>query len=212
MNGEKIKILKSFNLFSDLTEKELETIADYVQKKEFPAKTLFISQDEEESNAVYFIYKGLVRVYRTTKEGREVNLSVVGEGEVIGEMGVIEELPRSATAETMQNMIVYVLTGKDFIDLLKKHPQISIALLKSLSKRLRNLTGRVEDVMSKNIEERTLGTLQSLSRFSLKKEILLSHEELATIVGATRARVTEVLDILEKIGKIKLEHRKITLL
>src|SRR3989338_8306221 len=103
MNGEKIKILKSFNLFSDLSDGELETIADYIQKKEFPAKTLFISQDEEGSNAVYFIYKGLVRVYRTTKEGREVNLSIVGEGETIGEMGVIEELPRSATAEAMQN-------------------------------------------------------------------------------------------------------------
>ena len=135
MNDEKIKILRSFNLFSDLAEKELKTITDYIHKKEFPARTLFISQDEE-PDVVYFIYKGLVGVYRTTKEGQEVNLSIIGEGEVIGEMGVIEELPRSATVEAMQNTIAYVLTGKNFIDLLKKHPQISITLLKSLSKNI----------------------------------------------------------------------------
>ncbi len=212
MNEEKIKILKSFDLFSDLTEEELKTIADYIQKKEFLAKTIFISQDEEVPDVVYFIYKGLARAYRTTEEGQEVNLSIIGEGEVIGEMGVIEELPRSATVEAMQNTIAYVLTGKNFVDLLKKHPQVSITLLKSLSKRLRKLTGRMEDIMSKNIEERTLGALRILSRFFPKKEILLSHEELATIVGATRARVTEVLDALRKTGKIKLQHRKIRLL
>lgn len=211
MNEEKIKILKSFNLFSDLTEKELKTIASYIQKKEFPAKTIFISQDEEEPEVVYFIYKGLARAYRITKEGQEVNLSIIEEGEVIGEMGVIEELPRSATVEAMKDTIAYVLTGKNFIDLLKKHPQISITLLKSLSKRLRKLTGRMEDMMSKNIEERTLEALRILSRFFPKKEILLSHEELATIVGATRARVTEVLDNLKNEEKIELHHRKIKL-
>lgn len=208
---EKIEKLKFFTLFKDLSDTELSSIAEFIHEQLIPAKKNFISQDTE-SNIVYFIYKGLVRAYRSTDDGLEVNLSVMGEGEIIGEMGILEELPRSANVETIQETIVFTLTKADFIQILKTYPKTSITLLKFLSKRLRNITDKVEGVMSKGIESRTIETLSILSKLFPKNEILLSHEELATIIGATRARVTEALDELESEGKIKLSHRKIKLL
>lgn len=208
---EKIKKLRFFSLFKDLSDTELSSIAKFIHEQSIPAKKNFIAQDTE-SNTVYFIYKGLVRAYRSTNEGQDVNLSVMGEGEIIGEMGILEELPRSANVETIQDTIVFTLTKADFINLLKTYPKTSITLLKFLSRRLRNITDKVEGVMSKSMEKRTVDALSILSKLFPKSEILLSHEELATIIGATRARVTEVLDMLESEGKIKLSHRKIKLL
>lgn len=211
IDQEKIKKLKSFSIFKDLSENELLSVSEIIHHKILPPKTILITQDST-PDEIYLVCKGLTRAFRYTDEGKEVNLSIIGEGEVIGEMGAIENLPRSASIETIQETEVFILTKEDFINLLKTHSAISIHLLKSLSKRLRNLTEKMEGVMAKNIENRTLEILQILSRFFPKKEILLSHEELATIVGATRARVTEVLDNLKSKGKIELHHRKIQLL
>lgn len=208
---EKVTKLKAFSIFNDLTESELLPISKFIHYKILPSKTIFISQDSK-PDVIYLLYRGLARAFRNTDEGKEINLSIIGEGEIIGEMGAIENLPRSASVETIKETEVFLLTKENFINLLKTHPVISIHLLKSLSKRLRNLTEKMEGVMAKSIEDRTLETLQILSRFFPKKEILLSHEELATIVGATRARVTEVLDNLKSKGKIELHHRKIQLL
>ncbi|MCL5113692.1 MAG: Crp/Fnr family transcriptional regulator [Patescibacteria group bacterium] len=208
---EKVKKLKAFGIFNELSEKELLSVSKFIHHKILPPKTIFISQDSK-PDVIYLLYKGLARAFRDTDEGKDISLSVIGQGEIIGEMGVIEDLPRSASVETIKETEVFLLTKENFINLLKTHPKASINLLKSLSKRLRNLTERVEGVVAKSMEDRTLEALQILSKFFLKKEILLSHEELATIVGATRARVTEVLDNLKNKGKIELHHRKIKLL
>ncbi len=211
IDQEKIKKLKSFSIFKDLSENELLSVSKIIHHKILLPKTILTIQDST-PDEIYLVFKGLTRAFRYTDEGKEINLSIIGEGEIIGEMGAIENLPRSASVETIQETEVFILAKADFINLLKSHSAISIHLLKSLSKRLRSLTEKMEGVMAKNIEDRTLQTLQILSRFFPKKEILLSHEELATIVGATRARVTEVLDSLKSEGKIELHHRKIQLL
>lgn len=211
INSTKSEKLKNFNLFQDLSDRELELVSNYFHEKEILPKTLFMAQGSDSEN-VYFIYKGLVRAYKSTQDGQEIGLSVLGPGEIIGEMGILENLPRSANVQTLQKTEVLILTKNDFIELLKSYPKTSITLLKFLSKRVRNVTDKIEGVMSKNIEERTLEALRILSKLFPNNEILLSHEELAIIVGATRARITEALDVLKNKEKLELHHRKIKLL
>jgi len=208
---DKIPRLKSFSIFKDLSDRELLSVSEFIHYKLLPPKTIFIFQDDQ-SDSIYFIIRGLTRAFRDTPQGQEVNLSLLGEGETIGEMGIIEELPRSATVETIKETEVFILTKANFINLLKRHPEISINLLVLLSRRLRNFTRRVENIMSKKMEERTLESLKILSQFFKEGEILFSHEELAVIIGATRARVTEVLNNLREEGRIELHHRRIKLL
>ncbi len=210
-NQQKIKILKTFELFSDLTTTQLEVIANSVKEKEIETKTVFIEQDTE-TDLAYFIYEGGIRVYRITPDGDEINLSIGGAGEVVGEMALVDHGPRSANVETIQTTKALTLSDNEFKKILENHPEIAFSLLLIFSKRVRKLNEFVEEVVSQKLPQRTWHILEVLSKYFSDKEITLSQEELAQIIGATRARVTEILNDFEKENKIVLSHKKIKLL
>ncbi len=204
----KEEIIRSLPLFRNLPQNAVKIIAETVQEMKLSEKRVFIEQGNN-SDEIFFITKGSVRVYRLTEEGEEVTLAICGPGEILGEMAFLDEQPRSASVETMQPTDAFVLNRISFKQILLNHPDIALSLLKVLSARLRKTGEQMEDLFSKNLEERTWKALKTLSGYFPENEITLSHEELAEIIGATRARVTEVLDQLSSSGKISLSHRKI---
>ena len=204
---DKINILEDFDLFRELKDEEIKVIAHAVAEKEFAPQTVFIQQ-ETNPDVAYFIYEGGVKVYKVTEEGEEINLSICGPGEVVGEMALIDQGVRSANVETFEK----TLSGDDFKNIVSSHPQLAYRLLVILTNRIRKLGDLMEEVMSKKLPQRTWHLLEVLSKYFPDGEIALSQEELSHVVGATRARVTEILDDLEKQGKLKLAHKKIKLL
>lgn len=208
---EKIKILKSFDLFRDLSHEQIKIIADAVHEKEFEPKTIFIEQATE-ADVAYFIYEGGVRVYRITPEGDEVNLSIGGAGEIIGEMALLDHGPRSANVETIQKTKALTLTQNKFKNILETHPQIAFSLLLILASKIRKTGEIIEEMLSQKLPQRTWHVLELLSKYFPEGEITLSQEELSQIIGATRARVTETLNLLEQEGKIELHHKKIKII
>lgn len=208
---DKINILKDLDLFRELKDEEIKVIAHAVVEKEFAPRTVFIQQ-ETNPDVAYFIYEGGVKVYRVTEEGEEINLSICGSGEVVGEMALIDQGVRSANVETFEKTKALTLSGDDFKNIVSSHPQLAYRLLIILINRVRKLSDLMEEVMSKKLPQRTWHLLEVLSKYFPDGEIALSQEELSHVIGATRARVTEILDELEKQGKLKLAHKKIKLL
>ena len=206
--SQKISAIKQSSLFKGLSDSELFIIAEKAVLREFPPHTLFIYQDEVK-DTVYFIAQGLARIYRLSEDGNEVNIGLCGPGDVVGEMAVIRSAPRSANVQSIQTITVLELSAHDFNLLLQRNPEIAVHLLQIFSQRLQNNNIYMEEVLSKNLKERTYDILQSLGKYFPNNDVVLSQEELAIIVGATRARVTEVLQFLEKERKIVLSHRKI---
>lgn len=206
--ANKIKAIQSSTLFKDLSENQIKLLAEMVYEQTIPSNTVFIEQGDI-PNAAYFIVEGGIKIYTITENGDMVTFSVLGPNEVVGEMSIIDEEPRSAYAETIKNSRVLILTKADFNKILKDYPLVTISLLRTLSKRLRETNQHIEDILSKNLAERTWKVLESLSKYFSNKNIKLSQEELANIIGATRARVTEVLNDLQKKGKITLSHKQI---
>lgn len=208
---EKIKILKRFDLFDKLTNRQLSVIAKSIKEKTFPAKTIFIEQ-ETQPDVAFFIYQGGAKVYRITPEGEEFNLSIVGPGEVVGEMALIDHDLRSANVETIQETKALFLSRASFQMVLENNPEIAFNLLLILSKRVRKLSEFVQELLSQKLPERTWHILELLSKYFPNGEITLSQEELAQIIGATRARVTEILNKLDRDNKISLSHKKIIII
>lgn len=208
---EKVKTLKTFDFFKDLSSHQINVIAKSTSEKEFEAKDVLMEQ-EEPADVAYFIYEGSVRVYKLTPEGNEVNLSICGNGEIVGEMALLNNSPRSAYVEAIQHTKVLVLSEEKFREILKTHPEIAYKLLLTLSQRVKKLNEFVEEIFTKKLPDRTWHILELLTKYFPNGEITLSQEELAQIVGATRARVTEILDLLEKNHKIALSHKKIKIL
>lgn len=206
--SEKIVKIKKIPFFGELGEEELKIIAQKIFVKKYLPQEILIYQNDT-SSGVYFILKGSARIYRITEDGEEINLGLCGENEIVGEMSLIDDFPRSANVEALQELETLILTGEDFKAIINNHPKIAVSLLKVLSKKIRQNNEHIEEVLSKNLIDRTFKMLQVLAQFYQNGDILLSQEELSSIIGATRSRVTEVLNILESEGKVNLSHKKI---
>lgn len=204
-------MIRSFTLFDGLPEEDIQALMHAATKRIIPAKTVFIEQGTFFETA-FLILDGSVNVYRIDENGDEIGICILGSGDIVGEMSLIDHEPRSAFVKTLTETTVLTLSQTDFANILQKHPTIAIHLLSSLSKRLRITNQHLEDMASKSLKTRTWNTLQTLQHYFHEREITLTHEELASIVGATRARITEILNSFEEEGKITLSHRNITLL
>lgn len=207
---EKTKIIKGFPLFQNLADSQVQTISEAVFEKEFLPGDILVDQGDR-SDGAYFIISGSVKVYRISLDGNPINIAILGSGEVVGEMSLVDEEPRSATVEAIQKTKTLVLTKSNLLRVLSQNTQTAMALLKTFSARVRAADDYIEEIFSKHLTERTLHLIQTLAKHFPNREITLSQEELAEILGATRARVTEALNSLASQGLVTLSHRKIHL-
>lgn len=205
---EKICLLAKFDLLSDLDNKSRMSITKYFQYKTIPKQTIFISERSIEDE-MYFIVTGLVRIYLLHENGKEMTVAMRIPGEIVGEMSLIDDEPRSANAETIQDSSVFVLTKKNFLILIQKHPSIGLKILKTLSLRLRENLRFQEMSAFQTLKDRTLLVLQSLSSYYSDTDICLSHEQLSALINATQPRVTEALHSLQENQKISISRKNI---
>lgn len=207
----KLEFLKTLPLFNNLSSQKLNSISLLFQEETINAGEIFI-QEGTIASKVYLIKKGSVRVFKNFENGEEITFNVVGQGELIGEMSIIDGEPRSASVQALQETTALTLNKESFIKILKENPDLALSLLKNMSQGIRMNDEHLEDMLIKNLYERTWKILNTLSGYFPNQTVTLSHEELATIVGATRARVTEVLDQLQNEQKVKISPRKIIVL
>jgi len=209
-NAKKQGYIKKLDLFKNLSENEIDKISYLARDIEYPKKHTFIFQ-EDDVDGVYILVEGSVKVFRTNENGKDINLSLKSRGDIIGEMAALEGDVRSASVETLEKSILLKFSKRDFDNLLKKYPSVAKNLLKILSKRLREAGSQYEETLSLPLKERVQKVLITLSGKVGSKEIVISHQDLASIVGATRPRVSEELGELEREKKIALLHKKIIL-
>ncbi len=207
---EKIQLIRSCLLFSELSEEDLVHIAAVAREKILPSKTVFIEEGTPGEEA-YIISKGLTKVYRMTEEGKEVQIALRAVGEIIGELSLLDDGLRSAHVATLQDTHVLVVSKKELQAVVHKHPSVALGVIRNLAKRIRENTSTMQSLSSVQLNQRMLSLLITLRGYFANQEITMSHEELAQLIGATRPRVTEALHTLAEQKKIVLSHKKITI-
>jgi len=125
-------------------------------------------QEGEKSNGMFLVRKGKLQVF-VIKGSKEVNLAVIGEGGMIGEMALFDQKPRSASVRAQEDSEVSHITNDDFENLLKQIPKWLVALMTTLSGRLRSTNERLQ-----NIEEKTARPYQGLLRILHVLELIWS--------------------------------------
>lgn len=208
---EKKEILTNHPFFFGLDEKTINFIAERVQDKIYPPHSIILKQGDL-SNAVYFTYSGILKVYLINEAGKQIPVKTSEEKDFMGDLGAFDGKPTHATIETIQETHVLILPKKDFIYALENFPKFSYNLLIAWAKKVRIINKQREISFSLELQDRTILTLKTLANHFPQREVTLTHEELAGIVGATRSRVTEVLHELEKQKMIKLSNHKISVL
>ncbi len=131
--------LANVPLFSSLDKKELQEIARSVQERKYSPGSIIIKQGDT-GVGLYIITKGRVHITQVSNPDRpEEDLGTAGVGEVLGEMALLDDLPRSATITAVDDVTALLLPVWEFRTAMRSHPDIAIKLLSVLSRRLRNI-------------------------------------------------------------------------
>jgi CRP/FNR family transcriptional regulator, cyclic AMP receptor protein len=134
--------LAHVDLFSNLDKKELQELAKSCQERSYHAGTTLIVQGDN-GVGLYIVKSGNVQVTLAQDPDKaEENLGVFGPGSVLGEMSLLDELPRSATATALDDVTALILPVWEFRAFLRGQPDVALKLLRELSRRLRNAEAR----------------------------------------------------------------------
>ena len=134
--------LARVDLFSSLRKKELKDLAAYCREGKYSAGSVLISQGEQ-GVGLFILTKGTVRITRTNSPGgAEEVLGTAGAGDVIGEMALLDDLPRSGTVVALEDTVALLLPVWEFRGFLRAHPDVALKLLGVLSRRLRKAEQR----------------------------------------------------------------------
>ncbi len=209
-------ILETVPIFSELQEDELEKIAAVMHKRTYP-KNKIILMEEDEGDMLFIIDSGSVKITRISEDGREVILSMLGEGEFFGEMSIFDGEVRSANVVTLEQSEVFTLKRADFLSILERYPKISVTLLQELALRLRKSDQLIESLSLGDAENRIgLMLLRIAEESGIYKQgdvvidKLPFQQDIANMAGTSRETVSRTLKSLENQNMIsKSGHRLI---
>lgn len=197
--------IKSIDYFKSLNEGILNDVMPLFREENYEAgENIFIEGDK--SKGIYFVMRGAVKVYKSSKDGREQILKLIYAGDSFNDVTVFTSDINPASADAVTNVKLYLLSRENIIGLIYKHPEISLNIIKSMTEKLRYLTGRIEDLSLKHTQERIA---KILLLFEGKK---LSQKIIADIAGTAREVVSRALKDFSSHGIIKIDKRDIIIL
>jgi CRP/FNR family cyclic AMP-dependent transcriptional regulator len=214
----KIEFLQSIQLFSSLTEAELQQIAGKIRIEEF-RKNEIVLREEDTNEYMYIMLDGQVKVTQATEDGKEILLAIHKTLEFFGEISLIDGKTSPATVQASEDSFIAFIAKKDFYALLISQSKVLEKLLQILCSRLRDSWRRIYLLNFKHASDRVKTLFLSLSFENGSKtpegivlNLKLTHQEIADMTGLTRESVTRVLDKLQKDGAITvLKNRRICL-
>ncbi len=180
-------------------------------------KALF--HEGEPGDRLYVVVNGKIKLGRTSPDGRENLVTVLGPGEMFGELSLFDPGPRSLTATAVSDTRLLGLGHTDLQAVLNSRPEVARPLLQALARRLRRTNDTLADMVFSDVPGRVAKALLDLSRrFGRQTDqgVLVAHEltqeELAQLVGASRETVNKALADFATRGWIRLEARAVCLL
>jgi CRP-like cAMP-binding protein len=174
--------------------------------------------EEEFGDTLFILNKGSVKITRLSDDGREVILSILGEGDFFGEMSIFDGENRSANVIALEDTSVLILKRGDFLDLLEKHPRIAIVLLQEMAMRLRRSDQQIEGLSLSDAENRIAMSLLRLAedlgiikQGQVVIENLPYQQDIANMAGTSRETVSRMLTLLQRKGYIQKRGRRLTI-
>jgi len=213
-----VRHLRRTLFFSSLEEKELIRLAAITRTSALRVGAILFEQGDE-SDGLYVIIKGILRIFLTAKDGREATVSLSEEGDVIGEMSLLDGLPRSAGAAALTSTKLAFIPRAPFLDLLDSSGSLGRQIILTLCERLRATNERVDQAMFHDLRYRLMMLLRQLALIhgQVEKDMSvvdldLTQGTLAQMLGASREAVNKHLRALEREGRIAHDGHRIQIL
>jgi CRP/FNR family cyclic AMP-dependent transcriptional regulator len=207
-------VLKSIPLFSSFSDAQLNSLLSYAQHKKFPRGT-YIVRAGEDTDALYIILSGKVKVLIPNEDGREVILTAMGPNEFFGEMGMLDDQPRSASVEAVEPCEMLRISKAGFMDTMRDNFDVAMLIIRNLVRHLREADRKIESLALVDVSGRVARLLMEMAEEIDGKWIVQRappKQEIARMIGASREMVSRVVKDLQRRGFIQAEGRKIVVL
>jgi CRP/FNR family transcriptional regulator/CRP/FNR family cyclic AMP-dependent transcriptional regulator len=205
-------------MLDELPPEEREPLAAVLRRRTYRrGEVVFHLGDPGQT--LHFVRRGRLKIVIPGESGEEAVLTVVGPGDMFGEITLLDGGPRSATVTALEEVETATLSRSDFLELLHRSPAVAERLLAEMARTIRRLSEEVTDLMFLDLRGRLVKKLLELAEAhgrpgegGIEIQAALTQEELAGMIGATRQRVNRLLGFFEDQGAIARHGRRIVIL
>jgi CRP-like cAMP-binding protein len=203
-------LLKSVPYFSGLSETGMEAIGRYAFEKKAARGDILVFEGEP-SEELYFVAEGVVKVYKTSADGKEQIFSIIRPGDSFNDVPVLDDGANLFSAEAMGPVVLHGIKKKDMRSIIRENPQVAINVVQVLSRRVQELVSLVEDLSFRHVTSRVAKMLLGyIGREPAAGERPhLTQQEMAAMIGTAREMVGRSLKTLDEAGAIKIERNRI---
>lgn len=192
-------IMRQAPLLALLNDEDIRALASRGRGRSYlPGDAIFA--EGELGDEMHVVVRGSVRIHRLADTGSDVTLAVLGPGECVGEQALLDNLPRSANARAIQETRTFTVSRDVFMEWLRERPGAALALLETLSLRLRKSNEKVADLMFLDLAQRLSKTLLSLSDGNQPGHVVTTQAALGQLLGVSRESINKQLQAFTRDG------------
>lgn len=210
--------LKTVPFFANLSQDEADNLAKCLVVRHFNSRQVIFHHGDP-GGLLYIIISGKVKIAHSTPEGQEALLAILGEDDFFGELALLDDSPRSATAEAIEPTETLTLHRDEFIRYIRNNPNFSLHVLQTLARNIRRLNSQLSDVFFLDLPARLARTLLNLAEQhgrvtanGIAIDLSLTQTDLAEMTGATRVSINKALGRFRREQWVQAKGRKFTIL
>lgn len=216
--GQQEDLIRDVPLLARLSEPDVRALASHGRLHTYRPGAL-IFQEGDPGDSLHIVVEGAVRIAIMSTGGEEATVAILGPGECVGDLALLDGRPRSASAVAAQPTKTLVVTRDDFRQWLADRPAAALALLETLSLRVRRMDEAVADFAFLDLPHRLAKRLLDLAATYPEKpgraaghvHIRITQGELASMLGVSRESVNKQLNAFAREAWIALGRGRITI-
>jgi len=205
-----LEALKLTAYFSDCSFAELDSIKKFILEETVEKGGIFLLEGGR-SDFLYFLISGVVKVYKTSADGKEQIFHIARPGDSLNDVSIFDCGPNAASMLAMTPVVLYKISKGDLEVVLREHPQVALNGIKTLASRVRRDLLLIEDLSFIQVTARLAKVLLKLVGEATDGGPRLTQQDMAAIVGTTREVVNRSLRTMEEKGAIRLERKGVVI-
>jgi len=201
-------LLRNVPLLSVLAEEELSLLARVVTRKSYTRGSLILGAGDP-TDSLYILISGRIKVFMSDLDGKEVILAILGPNEFVGEMGLIDNSPRSANVVALEPCEIVCIAKPDFKRCLAENSDMAMTVMRGLVKRLREADNQIGSLALMDVFGRVARLLLESAEVVNGEKVVtkkLSKQDIARMIGASREMVSRVMKHLQAAGYIEIRQ------
>lgn len=199
---------KTLNIFKNLTQKDLEYLSDHSKERHYKRNSVIVSEGNK-TNYIYIIKTGRVKIYKSSKDNKNIILGVKGPSSILGLSILFNSVSTPTTIAAIEDSVIYLIRTSDFEKVTLANPNLASGIIRIIGARLLSSQEKTRDLALDDSYRKTIKMLLLFAKDSNQVDLNLTRAELASFIGISRETLSRALSQLSKEGYIDMQDKKI---